>query len=255
MKAAVVIPAYNEAATIRDVATRALAQLDCVIVVDDGSSDGTAGQLDGLDLLLLRNEQNRGKAASLWRGLQRALELGFDAVITLDGDGQHRPEDIPRVLAAAQAHPRHIVIASRLKNREHAPPLRLFANRMANFWISWAAGYFIADSQSGFRLYPAEVIRGARIHTARRHSFVLESEILIDAAQRGFRSVPVPIESLYFQAARASHYRAARDTIAIIRMVALRLILRGMNLVGLVRVLASLLRPQRAFGKQGSQDA
>lgn len=247
MKAAVVIPAYNEAATIRDVAARARAQINCVIVVDDGSTDATAAQLDGLDILLLRNPENAGKAASLWRGLQRALELGFEAVITLDGDGQHRPEDIPRVLAAARANPGRIVIASRLKNREQAPPLRLFANRMANFWISWAAGYFIADSQSGFRLYPAQVIRGARIHHARRHSFVFESEILIDAAQRGFRSVPVPIESLYFQAARASHYRAGPDTIAIIRMVALRLILRGMNLLGLLRVLGALLRPQAAL--------
>ncbi len=255
MKAAVVIPAYNEAATIRDVAARARAQLDCVIVVDDGSTDATAAQLDGLDILLLRNERNAGKAASLWRGLQRALELGFDAIITLDGDGQHRPEDIPRVLAAAGANPDRIVIASRLKNRAHAPPLRLFANRMANFWISWAAGYFIPDSQSGFRLYPAQVIRAARIHHARRHSFVFESEILIDAAQRGFRSVAVPIESLYPKTGRASHYRAGRDTLAIVRMVALRLILRGMNPLGLLRVLIALLKPQAAFGKQGSQDA
>ncbi|MGH8530474.1 MAG: glycosyltransferase family 2 protein [Nevskiales bacterium] len=246
MKAAVVIPAYNEAATIRDVVIRARAQLDCVIVVDDGSSDGTAAQLAGLDVVLLRNAQNRGKADSLWRGLQHALESGFDAVITLDGDGQHQPEDIPRVLAAARAQPGHIIIASRLQHREHAPPLRLFANRMANFWVSWAAGYFIPDSQSGFRLYPAQVLRRVRVHHARRHSFVFESEILVDAAWRGARSVPVPIKSLYFQATRSSHYKAGRDTLAIARMVAWRLFLRGLNLVGLLRVLGTLLRPPAA---------
>ncbi len=245
-KVAVVIPAYNEAATIRDVAGRARAQLDCVIVVDDGSSDATAAQLDGLDVVLLRNPQNVGKAASLWRGLQRALELGFDAVITLDGDGQHRPEDIPRVIEVARIHPGQVVIASRLKGRERAPPLRLFANRMANFWISWAAGYFIPDSQSGFRLYPADVIRHARVHHARRHGFVLESEILIDAAWRGAKSVPLAIESLYFKAARPSHYKAWRDTLAIMRMVAWRLLLRGLNLPGLIRVLVALSRPRPA---------
>ncbi len=247
MKTAVLIPAYNEAATIRDVVSRARAQLDYVIVVDDGSSDRTAAQLAGLDITLLRNTQNMGKAASLWRGLQHALELGFEAVVTLDGDGQHRPEDIPRVLAAAYARPGEIVIASRLQNQEHAPPLRLFANRTANFFVSWAAGYFIPDSQSGFRLYPAEVLRRVRVHHARRHSFAFESEILIDAAWRGARSVPVSIKSLYFQAARASHYRAGRDTLAIVRMVAWRLLLRGFNLAGLLRVLGTLIRAPAAL--------
>lgn len=242
MKFTVVIPAFNEAATIRDVASRARAQCARVIVVDDGSQDGTSAALAGLDLTVLRNEQNLGKAGSLWRGAQHALATGVDAIVTLDGDGQHRPEDIPRVLAAAEAHPGQIVIASRLQHRENAPALRLFANRMANFWISWAAGYFIADSQSGFRLYPATLLRHLDVDHTRAHSFVFESEILILAAWRGVRSVPVAIESLYFKAARASHYRATRDTLLIIRMVAWRLIMRLMNLPGLVRVLAQMLR-------------
>lgn len=242
MKVAVVIPAYNEVATIRDVATRARVQCSQVFVVDDGSRDGTADALAGLDITVLRNPQNLGKAGSLQRGMQAALTQGMDAVITLDGDGQHRPEDIPRVLAAAGRNPGQIIIASRLKHRENAPPLRLFANRMANFWISWAAGYFIADSQSGFRLYPASVIREVRVTHERAKSFVFESEILIAAAWRGVRGIPVTIDSLYFQAARPSHYRATQDTVLIIRMVAWRLLSRAMNLPGLVRVLWSLVR-------------
>lgn len=238
----VVIPAYNEGATIRDVVSRAMQQTTTVIVVDDGSVDDTMAQLQGLDVVLLHNEANLGKAASLWRGMRHALSMGATAAITLDGDGQHRPEDIPRLLGAAQAFPGQIVIASRLRKQENAPPLRLFANRFANFWISWAAGYFIADSQSGFRLYPAEVLRSVNVKTDREHSFVFESEILIDAAWKQHRSIAVPIESLYPKMARHSHYRPAADTIAIVQMVAWRLLSRGLYPIGLLRVLHNLVQ-------------
>lgn len=233
----VVIPAYNEAATIVDVVTRVLKQAESVIVVDDGSTDATAELLQNVGIILLRNETNLGKAATLWRGCQHALEMGAEAVITLDGDGQHRPEDIPRLKGAATAFPGNIIIASRLRKQENAPPLRLFANRFANFWISWAAGYLIADSQSGFRLYPAGILQSVEVNTDRAHSFVFESEILIDAARNNFHSVAVPIESIYPKMARHSHYRPAADTTAIVKMVAWRLLSTGMNPVGLIRVI------------------
>ncbi len=244
---AIVIPAFNEAATIAEIAKRARTQVPRVIVVDDGSSDDTAAQLAGMDITLLRNTVNCGKGASLWRGARHAVEQGARAVITLDADGQHRPEDIPRVLDAASLRPGTIIIASRLRHQENAPRLRLFANRMANFWISWAAGYFIPDSQSGFRLYPADLLEQIKVPHARRHSFVFESEILIAAAWLGVRSVPVPIDSIYFEAARPSHYRATEDTLLITRMVAGRLLRRGMNPLGLMRVLSALLRGKPAL--------
>ena len=99
-----VIPVYNEVATARRVVERTLAQLARVIVVDDGSNDGTSAALDGLPVTLIRNPRNLGKAASLWRGIALALAEDAEAVVTLDGDGQHRPEDIPRLLAAHR-HP------------------------------------------------------------------------------------------------------------------------------------------------------
>jgi glycosyltransferase involved in cell wall biosynthesis len=234
---AVVIPAFNEAATIADVARRARAQVRQVIVVDDGSIDTTAEQLKGLDVTVLRNQQNQGKAVSLWRGMMQSLEQGARAVVTLDGDGQHRPEDIPQVLAAANANPDHLVIASRLRHTEGAPPLRLFANHTANFWISWAAGYRIQDSQSGFRLYPAELLRRLSAPRGRRSCFVFESEVLIEAAWQGVRSQPVTIDSIYLKAARPSHYRPVLDTVRIILMVAQRLLRRGLHPVGLLRSL------------------
>jgi len=236
---AVVIPAYNEAATIRDIAERALKLCAQVIVVDDGSIDGTARALDDLAVQLLCNDRNLGKAASLWRGVQAALTTGVDMVVTLDGDGQHAPEDIPRLLAAAQQNPGSIVIGARLADRSAIPKLRYFANRAAVFWLSWACGQRLDDSQSGFRVYPAELFRKVSISHDRQHGFVFESEILIEAARFGHRCVMVPIAAVYRVGARASYFRQL-DTLRIIRMVAWKLLSRGLYPQGFYR---AFLRP------------
>ena len=236
---AVVIPAYNEAATIRDVAARALKSCAQVIVVDDGSVDGTAQALDGLAVQLLRNDRNLGKAASLWRGAQVALVSGVDAVVTLDGDGQHMPEDIPRLAAAARKNPGSIVIGARLADRSAIPKLRYFANRAAVFWLSWACGQRLDDSQSGFRVYPAELFRKVSVSHDRQHGFVFESEILIEAARHGNRCVTVPIAAIYRTGARVSYFRHL-DTLRIIRMVAWKLLSRGLYPQGFYR---AFLRP------------
>lgn len=225
---AVVIPAFNEAATIRDVAERALAQVPLVIVVDDGSTDGTSEALAGLDLVLLRNAGNLGKAGSLRRGADEALQRGAQAVVTLDGDGQHCPEDIPLLLAAWREAPGGIVIGSRLHRRGLIPPARYWANRVANFWIGLAAGYAIADSQSGFRVYPARLLREARVKSSRTRSFVFESEILIEAARLGVRARCLPVQVVYGERSRASHFRPVLDIARIVRMVAWRLIGQGL---------------------------
>jgi glycosyltransferase involved in cell wall biosynthesis len=233
MRVAVLIPAYNEAATIRDVATRALACGSPVVVIDDGSTDSTAGALAGLPVTLLRNASNQGKAASLWLGMQHALAEGADGVVTLDGDGQHNPEDIPRLVAAADAHAGAIVIGSRMREKTEFPRRRLLANQTANFCISWACGYRVEDSQSGFRFYPAALLRRVRLSHDRPHGFVFESEILIEAARLGVRSVPVPIAAIYRPGARASHFHAVRDVLRIGRMVAWKLLCRALYPQGL----------------------
>jgi len=124
---AVVIPAHNEARTIRAVAAGALQQLPFVIVVDDASTDGTADLLEGLPVIVLRNEQNRGKAASLMRGAEAAIERGASAIVTLDGDGQHDPGDIAAMLQAHRVSPAGIVIGARLHHRDRIPPARYWA--------------------------------------------------------------------------------------------------------------------------------
>lgn len=239
IKIAVVIPAYNEAATIRDVASRARQQCERVIVVDDGSTDDTVSQLDGLDIAVMVNDKNCGKAATLWRGMQQAMALECNAVITLDGDGQHDPSDIPLLVAAARHCPQHVVIAARLGNRESAPKARLFANNFADFWISWASGQWVHDSQSGFRLYPASLLKETVSERSLRHGFVFESEILIEGIRKGYPAVSVPIDSVYHNGARPSHFRPVADITLIVKMVAWKLIRWGMFPTGLWRALRS----------------
>ena len=237
MKIVAVIPAYNEARTIRDVVLRTLDQLSEVIVVDDGSSDGTAAELAGLRVTLISNPENLGKGASLWRGFAVALAEGADAVVTLDADAQHQPEDIPRLVEAWRAQPGRIVIGARVLDRDKAPPLRAFANRFANFWVAWAAGCPVTDSQSGFRLYPAALLKTVRVAHGPGARFAFESEILIEAGRAGVRSAAVPIATIYPPRARASYYRAAADTARIVRMIAWKLVSRGLDLPALVRSL------------------
>ena len=237
MRAAIVIPAFNEARTIRDIARRSLQQCDQVFVVDDGSTDGTGEALQGLPVVLLRHEVNRGKAAALWTGFASALAEGADVVVTLDGDGQHRPEDVPRLMDAAHIYPHRLIIAARLRGRDKYPRARYFASRLADFLVSWAAGHSVADSQSGQRLYPVALLESISLRHDEKAAFTLESEIIIEAARRGYTCVSVPILAIYDPAGRRSHFRPVRDIARIGRMLAFRLLGTGMNPAGLWRCL------------------
>ena len=232
---AIVIPAYNEEATISDVAQRALKQCKDVIIVDDGSCDKTIAKLDGLPITLIKHNTNSGKAASLWSGFTAAMKRDIDFIITIDGDAQHAPEDIPLIIEESIRHPNNIIIGSRLANKLDIPAKRYYANKIANFWIAWAAGYPISDSQSGFRLYPASLFQNLNISVSIKNSFVFESEIIIKAAQKGIQSRPVPIPAVYAENARPSHFKGVRDITLITIMVAKSLIGRGMYLQGLYR--------------------
>jgi glycosyltransferase involved in cell wall biosynthesis len=229
----IVIPAYNEEATIRDVVQRCLQHSLPVIVVDDGSTDKTQAALEGLPVTVLTNTVNSGKAATLWYGMQQALQAGAGQIITLDGDGQHRPEDIPAILSTARQYPESLIIAARLKDNDQAPRARLAANRFADFWISWASGQWVHDSQSGFRLYPANLIAQLAPDVSRERGFVFESKVVIDAARRGFPCKVTPISSSYHANARASHFRPVADITRIVLMVAWSLFSRGFYPQGL----------------------
>lgn len=235
-KVAVVIPAYNEAETVAEVVADVLRYVPDVIVVDDGSTDGTTEALDRLAVRVIRHRENRGKAASLRSGFDAALRGGASAVITLDADLQHRPGDLPRFLACAGANPDHVVVGSRLADQGAFPTLRYHANRTANFWISWASGVRFEDSQCGYRVYPRRVLEAVRVRHGAKRSFVFESEILIEAARAGFRFKAVRIPAIYgSEAARHSHFRPVLDIARIVRMVAWKLLSRAMYPQGLYR--------------------
>ena len=237
MPAAIVIPAYNEAATIRDLVERSLRQCALVVVVDDGSSDGTSAALEGLPAAVLRHTANQGKAASLWDGILHALARDADPVVTLDGDGQHQPEDVGRMLAAAAENPHKIIVGARLIDRAAYPRTRRMANRVADFGISWAAGHPIADSQSGQRLYPAVLLRQLQTRHDAGAAFTFESEVLIHAARLGFTTVAIPIRAIFNREGRPSHFRLVRDTVRIAAMVTVHLLAAGLYPVGLWRSL------------------
>ncbi len=239
-----VIPAYQEAATIAEVVTRLRGAMPgvAVLVVDDGSTDGTAALAAAAGAEILGGTANRGKGAALRLGMRAALARGAGFVATLDGDGQHRPEDLPRLEALAA--PDRIVIGSR-RGAPGQPAARRRANRVADFWISWAARHPIADSQSGFRIYPAAALADLDRYEGRARGFSFESEILIDAARRGITTVAADIPALYGAALRRpSHFRPVADIARIVIMVAGKLLSRGMDPVGLARSLSAPRRGQ-----------
>ena len=239
----VVIPAYNEAETVRDVAMRARQQCANVVVVDDGSTDSTFRAVAGLDVTVLRNEENCGKAGSLSRGFEHALAHGAIGVITLDADGQHAPEEIPSFVQQSLDDPNAFLVGARRRDQRRASFWRYVANRIADFWIGWAAGQPIEDSQSGFRLYPAQLLRGVTLNHDQKHGFVFESEILIEAAKRGVACRSVPVSVMPRSGPRPSHFRPVLDIVRITRMVAWRLLRNGMCPMGLYRVLRGRNEP------------
>lgn len=236
----IIIPAYEEAASIGAIvaACRALPQAPDVIVVDDGSTDATARLAAEAGAIVIRHQANRGKGASLADGFAAALERGAERVASIDGDGQHRVADLPALLAVAAAFPDRIVIGSRRHARALMPSARYRANRVADFWVSWASTWRIEDSQSGLRVYPAAVLRDLGCGRRFAQGFGFESEILIAAGRRGVRTIAVDIAVRYGPGlARASHFRPVLDITRIVLMVAGHLLRRGMDPRGLLRSL------------------
>ncbi len=206
---AVVIPALNEEKAIRGIVDAVLAICPNVILVDDGSTDATLERVAGLPITVIRHATPLGKGQGLRDGFRKAIELGFDAVVTMDGDGQHLAKDIPRLLAAARRHPEHIVIGARIRNRDNQPVARRRANAVADWGISWGCGVPVADTQSGQRYYPLAALELADLDA---DDFVFEAALLIAATrEKDLGVVSVPIDSRYDGAFRGSHFRPVRD--------------------------------------------
>lgn len=205
----VLIPCLNEEAAIQSVIESVLALGAPVIVIDDGSDDRTPDIVAALPVTLLRHDKRQGKGEALRRGFREAVRQGYDAVLTMDGDGQHLASDIPHIVAAAMQHPGHIVIGARLLDRAQQPKGRRRANAIADWGISWACAQPIADTQSGQRWYPRAALELVELPA---ENFVFEAAILIAASrEKHLGVVSVPIASRYHGDFRLSHFHPVGD--------------------------------------------
>ncbi len=217
-KVAVVIPAYNEQETVREVVERAKDHANLVIVVDDGSTDATARAASSAGATVLRHDENKGKWAALRRGVGEALRLGADVVVTMDADGQHLPEEIPSLLSALDQA--DVAVGSR--SRGGMPFIRRLSNAITTGILRFVFGVRVRDSQCGFRAYrrrAAEVLL-----TVESDGFEGETESLVRLAKAGMRFADVPVSTIY--AGEQSKIKATRDIYRFLKTV-VKLRLRG----------------------------
>lgn len=215
----VIVPTYHNAATLGAV-LKSLASLNLpIIVVDDGCRDETprtleawaAGAADGPARRVARHAANRGKGAALVTGFHAAAELGATHAATIDSDGQHDPGDVPGMLAAARAQPDALVIGVRPRVMPGRPARCLLGLRIANALVGYECGRELADSQSGMRVYPLDLVLGQRCRSGR---FSYETEIITRAAWAGRPVIESPIQCRYLPAdQRVSHWRPVVDTL------------------------------------------
>ncbi len=210
----VLIPAYNEEKNIGRVLSR-LGELGYAAVVsDDGSSDGTAELSRSIGARVLTTDRNRGKGASIRRGLSWFLEQDYKALVLMDADGQHDPAEIGSFMSALARDGTHFVIGSRLHNPKKMPWVRLVTNRFMSWILSALAGQKIPDSQCGYRALKREVIEKISLQTSR---FEIESEMILESARSGFKIISVPIISVY--EGGPSHIRPVEDTFRFFRFL------------------------------------
>lgn len=207
MKTACIIPVYNHEQRISEVIRQALELGLVLIVVDDGSTDRTPEYIAQFQrITVLRHAENLGKGAALLTGFGAAVAQGCDSAITIDGDGQHRPTDATALILAAKGAGRVIVVGRREGMAgKNVPWTSRFGRGFSNFWVWAAGGPLIADSQSGFRLYPLPEALHLGVK-ARRYQF--EVEVLVQARRKGIKTVETPIRVIYqAKGVRVSHFQ------------------------------------------------
>ena len=206
----VVIPTYNNGGTIKAVVEKTLCYCDDVIVVADGCTDNTMDILHGIaHITIVSYPQNKGKGHALKMGFRKALEAGFSYAITLDGDGQHYPEDILLFLKANQEFPQSLIIGNRQLEGADRSGGSKFANQFSNFWFYVQTGRALKDTQTGYRLYPLRKLHGLSLLTSR---YEAELELLVFASWHGVNIVSVPVGVYYPPCAeRVSHFRPGMD--------------------------------------------
>jgi glycosyltransferase involved in cell wall biosynthesis len=206
------VPAYNEAGRVAAVVAAARVRLP-VLVVDDGSRDGTAEVAERAGATVVRHASNQGKGVALRTGFRWALDHACAAAVTLDADGQHDPAEIPTFLDAWTAGDADLVIGAR--DFRHIPPLRRLSNTIGRRTFSWALGQDVPDNQSGYRLLSGRMM-SAVLDTGER-GFEFEVAVIVTCVRCGYRLAWVPIRTIY--ADESSHIRPLHHTVHFFRMV------------------------------------
>ncbi len=187
-----------------------------VVVINDGSTDGTSAAAEAAGAHVLEHEVNLGKGAALKTGFEYAIAKGYDAVVTMDGDGQHDPSAIPDFLNALDKCDADIIVGTRMHAVGEMPKLRIWTNRTTSRIVSLITRQNIPDSQSGYRLIKVRVLRDI-VKSFVTTRYDTESELLIRAARRGYTTAAVAITSIYTGA--VSHINPIVDTLRFVRLV------------------------------------
>jgi glycosyltransferase involved in cell wall biosynthesis len=206
------IPAWNEATRIGPIVETTRAYLP-VLVVDDGSRDDTAAEAERAGATVVRHPQNQGKGVALMTGFAWALEHGYEAVLTLDADGQHDPADIPKFLAAHESGTGDLIIGRR--DFSHMPFPRSWANPFGSWLLSRVLGARIHDNQSGYRLYSRRLLEQADLTAS---GFEMEVEVIVQAMRKGMPIAWVDIRTIY-GIGKVSHFHPIKDSISFLQMV------------------------------------
>lgn len=207
-KCCILIPTYNNDRKIAGVLQDVVVYTDQVIVVNDGSTDGTVKVLKSFPAIrVISYPDNKGKGWALRVGFEEALKSGYQYAITMDSDGQHRADDIPVFIDALEKEGSALIIGSRNMSQSGVPGTSNFGHRFSNFWYQLETGVSLPDTQSGFRLYPLEELQKMKFYTSK---YEFELEVLVRAAWRGIKVIPVPINVIYPED-RITHFRMFRD--------------------------------------------
>jgi len=194
MKICVVIPSYNESKEISNIVSQIKTLGHAVVIVDDGSSDDTAQIAEAGGAVVLRNQSNLGKGASLIKGFDYALGGDFEAVVAMDGDGQHLTEDISRFIAQAKSSEAALFVGNRMGQAKSMPMVRYLTNAFMSWLISELIRQRVPDTQCGFRLIKIWLLRRLKLTTT---NYEIESEMLIKASRLGAKIESVPIHAIY----------------------------------------------------------
>ena len=211
LKSCVLIPVFNNAGSIVRVVESVLQYSSNVIVVNDGSTDGSEELLKAacLPVEVVSYGKNRGKGYAIKVGFERAVELGYEYAVTMDADGQHLASDLPVFATAIEQNHGALIIGSRNFNTANMPGKSGFANRFSNFWFTVQTGCNLPDTQTGFRAYPLCKMRSGWILSYR---YEAELELLVFAAWGGVRLLPIGINVYYPpKEERVTHFRPAKD--------------------------------------------